>query len=137
MAAEGLDPQDVIIEPGNFTYTSGICAAERLLDRTRPPTAIFASNDDMAAAVIGVAHRRGMHVPNDLSVAGFDDTSLATTVWPKLTTIRQPVSDMSRTALEILLHDLRNHRGSPDGAVVDHVLDHELVIRESCAPPRS
>lgn len=135
VAAAGLNPADIIFETGDFTYLSGIRAAERLLDLDRPPTAIFASNDDMAAAVIGVAHRRGMHVPGDLSVAGFDDTSLATTVWPELTTIRQPVSDMSKTALEILLHDLRNHRGMPTETVVDKVLDHELIIRESCASP--
>uniref|UniRef100_UPI0013D18494 substrate-binding domain-containing protein n=1 Tax=Enterobacter hormaechei TaxID=158836 RepID=UPI0013D18494 len=56
-----------------------------LLDRKDPPTAIFASNDDMAAAAVGVAHRRGLHVPQDISIVGFDDTALATTMWPELT----------------------------------------------------
>lgn len=131
----GLDPGDVHFEQGYFTYRSGLEAAERLLDLPRPPTAIFASNDDMAAAVVGVAHRRGLDVPGDLSVAGFDDTALATTVWPELTTVRQPVSAMAAAALEMLLADLRARRRRQTTAPAERVLDHELVIRQSCAPP--
>lgn len=75
-----VDPALVI--QGFFTYKSGLDAAEKLLARKRIPTAIFASNDDMAAAAISVAHRRGLDVPRDLSVVGFDDTPIATTVCP-------------------------------------------------------
>lgn len=133
----GLRPEDVAVEEGDFTFRSGLNAAERLLDRTLPPTAIFASNDDMAAAVIGVAHRRGLNVPGDLSVVGFDDTSPATTVWPELTTIRQPVSAMAAAALEMLLADLRNRRGGATPAAAERVLEHELIIRNSAGPPPS
>ena len=75
-AGHEVDPALVI--QGYFTYKSGLEAAEKLLARKRIPTAIFASNDDMAAAAISVAHRRGLDVPRDLSVVGFDDTSIAT-----------------------------------------------------------
>ena len=92
---------------GFFTYKSGLEATEKLLARKRIPTAIFASNDDMAAAAISVAHRRGLDVPSDLSVVGFDDTPIATTVWPELTTIRQPIAAMAEAAINLLLHKIR------------------------------
>lgn len=131
-----LKPDDVAVEEGLFTFRSGLDAAEKLLDRAVPPTAIFASNDDMAAAVVSVAHRRGLDVPGDLTVVGFDDTSPATTVWPELTTIRQPVSAMAGAALELLLADLRHRRAGGGGLSQEMVLDHELIIRESSGPPR-
>jgi LacI family transcriptional regulator len=135
MADAGLQDEEAV-EQGFFTFRSGLDAAERLLDRKTPPTAIFASNDDMAAAVISVAHRRGFHVPGDLTVVGFDDTSPATTVWPELTTIRQPVSAMAAAAVELLLADLRHRRGGGGGLSQEMVLDHELIIRQSSGPPK-
>jgi LacI family transcriptional regulator len=131
----GLDADRAAIEQGYFTYRSGLDAAERLLARADPPTAIFASNDDMAAAAVSVAHRRGLLVPSDLSVVGFDDTSLATTLWPELTTVRQPISAMAEAALELLLSDLRNRRSGGPRRFTERVLEHELVIRESSSPP--
>ena len=131
----GLRPAHVFVEQGHFTFRSGMEAAERLLDLDPRPTAVFASNDDMAAAVIGVAHRRGLAVPGDISVVGFDDTSPATTVWPELTTIRQPVSAMADAAIELLLVALRERRAGEPPQVVDQVLDHEMVIRGSSGPP--
>lgn len=136
MADAGL-PAVGSVEQGFFTYRSGLDAAERLLDRPIVPTAIFASNDDMAAAVVSVAHRRGLDVPRDLTVVGFDDTSPATTLWPELTTIRQPVSAMAAAALELLLADLRHRRSGSGGLSQEMVLDHELIIRESSGPPKA
>lgn len=133
--AAGLNKDDVQVEQGFFTFRSGLDAGEKLLHLKRPPTAIFASNDDMAAAVVSVAHRRGLQVPGDLTVVGFDDTSPATTVWPELTTIRQPVSAMAAAALELLLEDLRNRRRGGDGLSQEIVLAHEMIIRESSGPP--
>ena len=133
--AAGIAPEDVLVEEGLFTFRSGMEAAERLLDLPRPPTAIFASNDDMAEADVGVAHRRGLDVPRDLSVVGFDDTAPATTVWPELTTVRQPVSAMAGAALEMLLADLRNQRRGIAPQPAERVLEHELIIRSSAAPP--
>ena len=137
VAKAGLKPRDVVVERGDFTFRSGLHAAEELLKRPRLPTAIFASNDDMAAAVVSVAHRRGLQVPGDLTVVGFDDTSPATTVWPELTTIRQPVSAMAAAALELLLKDIRNQRRGGEGLSQEIVLPHEMIIRESSGPPNN
>ena len=89
----------------------------------------------MAAAAVGVAHRQGLHVPDDVSIVGFDDTALATNVWPELTTIRQPIADMAETAVAMLLTRLRTRDDNAEEEA-DRVLPHELVVRESCAPPR-
>jgi LacI family transcriptional regulator len=114
-----------------------LIAGERLLARDDPPTAIFASNDDMAAATISVAHRRGLLVPDDLSVVGFDDTALATSVWPELTTVKQPIAAMAEAALELIVADLRGRRGPAIARkFTERVLSHALIIRESSAPPR-
>jgi LacI family transcriptional regulator len=136
-AAAKAGVEQVLVEPGQFTFRSGLDAAERLLDRKDRPTAIFACNDDMAAGVVSVAHRQGLQVPGDLSVVGFDDTSLATSVWPELTTVRQPVSAMAGAALDMLLGALRVRRRGDPIAHGERVLDHELVIRESAAAPIS
>jgi LacI family transcriptional regulator len=130
----GITPDPALVQQGYFTYRSGLKAAEKLLSLRRPPTAIFASNDDMGAAVVSVAHRRGLDVPRDLSVVGFDDTSAATTVWPELTTVRQPVAAMADSAIDILLRSIR--RGERETkVVVDHVVAHQLIKRDSVAPP--
>ncbi|RAK52780.1 LacI family DNA-binding transcriptional regulator [Phenylobacterium deserti] len=130
-AVDATPGAELIIAQGAFSYTSGLRAAEWLLDEACPPTAIFASNDDMAAAAVSVAHRRHLDVPRDLTVVGFDDTTVATTLWPPLTTIRQPVRQMAATALELLMGAIRN--GAP--AAGDHLLSHALVERQSTAPP--
>jgi len=122
------------IAPGMFTYRSGLEASEKLLAHANPPTAICAANDDMAAAAVSVAHRRGMEVPRDLSIVGFDDTSAATTVWPELTTIRQPIAAMADSAIDILLRNVRR-KDKSTRTVVDHLVPHELVERDSVAPP--
>ncbi len=121
-----------LVQPGYFTYRSGLDAAERLLALKHPPTAIFASNDDMASAVVSVAHRRRLDVPRDLSVVGFDDTSAATMVWPELTTIHQPIAAMADAAIDILLRQVRNTSG-PARAVVNHIVPHQLIKRDSVA----
>jgi len=123
-----VDPAlDVTVVAGDFTHASGLAAGGDLLDRARPPTAIFAGNDDMAAGVIAAARARGLDAPGDLSVAGFDDTPLATTLWPPLTTLRQPVAEMARAALEMIRSDAEP--GS------ERLYPHQLVVRGSTAPP--
>ena len=135
MAAAGLPFGGPRMQQGEFTYQSGRTAAERLLDLRPRPTAIFASNDDMAAAVVAVAHRRGLDVPRDLSVAGFDDTAIATTLWPELTTVHQPVADMTRAAVELLTARIDAERAGEALAPQHRVLDHRLVLRASAGPP--
>lgn len=123
-AALPYDP--VLVRDGAFDFDSGTRGGRDLLDLPNRPTAIFASNDDMAAGVLAVAHDRGMNVPAELSVAGFDDTTLARTVWPPLTTIHQPMAELARTATEILI---------AGGDITHRRLPHTLVERASVAPP--
>jgi len=130
----GLEVEPSLVQQGDYTYRSGLDAAEKLLSQPLPPTAIFASNDDMAAAAISVAHRQGLDVPRDLSVVGFDDTSAATTVWPELTTLHQPIAAMADAAIDILLRTIR-HRTDDTRVLTDHVLPHRLVMRDSVAHP--
>jgi len=132
-SGDSLPPPQV--EQGFFSYRSGLEAAEKLIATKPRPTAIFASNDDMAAAAVSVAHRRGLDVPRDLSVVGFDDTAIATTVWPELTTIRQPISSMAEAALDLLILDIRRRRDGEVSSPVDQLVAHELVVRESAAAP--
>lgn len=122
----GVAYEPVLVCDGEFDFESGVRAANRLLDLPERPTAIFASNDDMAAGVLAVAHDRGIELPTQLSVAGFDDTTLARTVWPPLTTIHQPMAELARTAAEILI---------TGGDITHRRLPHTLVERASVAPP--
>lgn len=131
----GIALEDGLVAQGLFTYRSGIEAADRLLDVADPPTAIFASNDDMAAAVVAVAHRRGLEVPGHLTVCGFDDTTLATATWPELTTIHQPIADMARAGVELLVKEVRSRRAGNPGEAAHIQLDFRLVRRESDAVP--
>lgn len=124
----GIAFEPKYVRPGLFDFASGEAAAERLLDLPVPPTAVFASNDDMAAGVLTVAHRRGLSPPRDLSVAGFDDTALARQLWPPLTTVRQPTRDLAYAAAALLFE----REEDP----VHRRLAHELVIRASTAAPK-
>lgn len=123
----GIAFEPGLVQDGEFDVESGIRAGGELLDLPNPPTAIFASNDDMAAGVLAVAHERDIDVPHDLSVVGFDDTPLARTVYPPLTTIHQPMADLARTATEILVSG---------GDITHQRLPHQLIERASVAPPR-
>jgi LacI family transcriptional regulator len=136
MTAAGLTVDPALIQQGYFTYRSGLEATDKLLTRKNPPTAIFASNDDMAAAAVSVAHRRGLDVPRDLSVVGYDDTPTATTVWPELTTVRQPIAAMAGAAIELLLRSIRQRKDGEARVVSDHVMPHVLIKRDSVAVPR-
>lgn len=134
--ARGMAYAGELVANGLFTYRSGLDAAEELLDQTDPPSAIFASNDDMAAACVAVAHRRGLDVPSDLTVVGFDDSAIAMTIWPELTTIHQPIADMSRAAVDLLVAMLRGKRHSEAPSARHVVLDYTLIRRQSDAAPR-
>ena len=138
LAEAGIAPDAALIAQGDFTYRSGLDAAERILDLPDPPSAIFASNDDMAAAAVAVAHRRGLAVPDDVTVCGFDDTALAVTIWPELTTIRQPINAMTQAAVELLVREIRDRRdGAPDREPAQLLLDYRLIRRQSDAAPRA
>ena len=135
MAKHGLEVPSSCIAQGLFTYRSGLDAAHRLLTQPEPPSAIFASNDDMAAATVAVAHRLHLDVPVDLSVCGFDDTAIATTIWPELTTVRQPIGEMSRRAVAILSAEIKQRRAGNRPEPVCETLDYQLIRRDSDAAP--
>ncbi|WP_342113487.1 substrate-binding domain-containing protein [Pseudoduganella sp. OTU4001] len=137
MKDAGLEVPDEPMVQGLFTYRSGLDAADQLLNLAQRPTAVFASNDDMAAATVAIAHRMGLDVPGDLTVAGFDDTALATTIWPELTTIRQPIASMAETALKLLVQDIASQRDGSRGAPAHQVLEASLIRRQSDAAPRA
>lgn len=136
LAEHGLEPRPEWMAQGQFTYHSGLIAAEQLLSQARRPSAIFASNDDMAAAAIAFALRLRLEVPGDLTVAGFDDTPLASSIWPALTTIRQPVAGMARKAIELLLEEIRLRAAGDSSGPLQHIVDFYLITRDSAAPPR-
>lgn len=121
-----LPVRDDWIVKGDFTFRSGVSAAEALLEKPDiRPTAIFASNDDMAAGVVSVAGRLGIAVPEQLIVSGFDNSPVASIIWPQLTTVAQPIRRMGKKAAEILIQS----KDSDDLAV--HTLDFEIIQRES------
>ncbi|MFK7887976.1 MAG: LacI family DNA-binding transcriptional regulator [Gammaproteobacteria bacterium] len=103
LAAAGISSDLALVQEGLFTYRSGQEAATALLRLPNRPTAIFASNDDMAAGCLAAAAHAGVNVPEELSIVGFDDSSIASVVWPPLTTLRQPVSEMAAMAVRTVL----------------------------------
>ena len=125
----GIAYDAALVVDGGFSFETGITGARRLLQLARPPTAIFAANDDCACGVMHELFERGLKIPGDVSVCGFDDTPTSRQVWPSLTTIRQPCRDMGRIAAEQLLASIRDANG---GALV-HV-PYELQIRQSTGP---
>lgn len=124
--AAGLEVDLDAVVDGDFSFKSGVKAAEVLLTSKERPTAIFASNDDMAAAVVSVASRLGISVPGDLSVGGFDDTPLAQILYPQLTTIKQPIYEMGHMAASLLIKPPK-----PEDRLPSYCLDHKLIIRDS------
>lgn len=125
LAASGIAYDPTLVVRCGFDPVSGAQAGRALLTLAERPSAILCSSDDMAAGLIGEAHRMGLRLPDDLAVTGFDDTAIAARLWPPLTVIRQPVGDMAFRAVEQVLASLRSRM------VEDRVLDFELVARES------
>ena len=122
-------PDNFILE-GTYEYRSGLEAGESLLKLAQRPTAIFASNDEMAAGLIAAAHKSGLSVPEELSIAGFDDSVIATVVWPQLTTVRQPIKEMAAAAVNMVTKQCRGK--TKDEATV-RKLPIDLIMRESTA----
>ena len=128
LSVHGISLNEDWVADGDFTFKSGVEAASKILSGENIPSAIFASNDDMAAGVVSVAGRNGLAVPDQLSVAGFDDTPLARILWPQLTTIKQPIYDMGHRAGELLIVPPKD-----DERPRSHCMTHELIIRDSTA----
>jgi LacI family transcriptional regulator len=127
LAAAGIALPRSMIADGNYTFESGLVAAERLLDVMPRPTAIMSCNDEMAAGVIHAARQRGLDIPRDLSIIGFDDTPIAAHVWPPLTTVRWPIASMARSAALKLISGIDDDES--DGVVEEPSLFLSTLIR--------
>ena len=128
MERHGLECGPELIAQGNYTFETGRAAAERLLEASPRPTAIFCSNDEMAAGALHAARQREIDVPRDLSLIGFDDTAIAAHIWPPMTTVRWPILSMARAAALKLIDPAQADK-QPSRFLSD------LVRRASVAPP--
>ena len=129
----GLEVDETLIREGFFDYASGLECSESLLDMGHPPTAIFASNDDMAAATISAAYRRNIPVPQKLSIVGFDDTPIAAIISPHLTTVCQPIGTLGADAVTLLSDNISRRDVTPQAMF----LDHRITLRASAGPPNA
>lgn len=118
---------------GAYTFDSGYECAQKLFAMKSPPTAVFAGNDEMAVGVYQAARQVGMQVPKDITIVGFDDTPVASRVWPPMTTVRLPIRDMGRAAASLLLnpHDEDRPESFKDGEIIS--FEPELIVRGSTA----
>ncbi len=131
MNAAGLTIDDRLVMPGSFDFSSGMDAGQKLLSLEDPPSAVFASNDDMAAGLVTAATMAGVPVPEGLSVVGFDDSAVATRMRPELTTIHQPLRELGEVAIEKLIESFQNERKTSARRIV---LDHNFILRNTTAP---
>ncbi|QNA82786.1 LacI family transcriptional regulator [Sphingomonas sp. So64.6b] len=133
LAEAGIKLPRGLVATGDYRFESGVEAGNRLLDQVPIPTAIFASNDEMAAGVLHAARQRNLAVPQDLSVIGFDDTEIAGHVWPPLTTVRWPIQSMARSAaLKLLAGTLDDDNGIEEPSLFLS----KLIRRASVARPQ-
>jgi LacI family transcriptional regulator len=131
MEAAGVPVPEEYVRTGHFRYQDGVDEGAVLLDLPQPPTAVFAGSDETAAGVIEAARARGLRIPADISVVGFDDTQVARLVSPPLTTVRQPLREMGGVALRTAMRLAAGEK--LDSHHVE--LATELVVRRSTAPP--
>jgi len=127
LAGAGVLPEQELQVESDWTLEGGAASAPPLLDLPRPPTAIFAFNDNLAIGAIQAARERGLRVPEDVSVVGFDDSDEAPLLTPALTSVRQPLAEMGRVAVGMLMRLLDGH--PVDALTVE--LPTRLVVRES------
>lgn len=133
LADYNIPYDECLVFEGDFLQSSGFHGANHLLDLPQPPTALFASNDVTAMGVLDAVRMRGLSVPDDISVVGFDDIPMAAISIPKLTTVSQPLTEMGKRAAQMLIDLIQK----PEEKQSSIVLPTELVIRESTAqPPR-
>ncbi len=122
-----IDPE-LIVEARDFTINAGVAATDRLLDSTRPPTAIAASSDNLAFGAFHAITRRGLQIPDDVALVGNDGSEMASIIRPGLTTVSLPVERAGRLAVEMLTQLAAGGDHDPDPVT----LTSELVVRHSC-----
>ncbi|HUA22879.1 MAG TPA: LacI family DNA-binding transcriptional regulator [Steroidobacteraceae bacterium] len=136
MHARAVSIEPELVQTGNFEFADGMECARRILGSKSRPTAIFASNDDMAAAAACAARQIGLELPGELSIAGFDDAPVASMMWPQLATVRQPVREIARIAADLIIQH-RPHRHGWPRPIPRPRLDLELVMRGSISSPKA
>lgn len=131
LVGAGVMPDPALEMESDYMIAGGLAAAERLLDLPEPPSAILAFNDSMAIGVLSAARNRGLRIPEDLSIVGFDDTVEAEIAYPALTTVRQPLKELGRMAVDLLFRLMAEQWPEPL-----HVeLATRLIMRSSTAAP--
>jgi LacI family transcriptional regulator len=133
LAAAGIAFDPALELEADFDFEPGAQAAAVLLDLDRPPTAVFAFSDMIAIGAMKAARSRGIGIPDQLSIVGFDDSAYATVVHPALTTVRQPLTEMGATAVDLLVRLMQ--RETVDTLHLEGFT--RLVVRETTAPPRT
>lgn len=133
LAAQNIELDPALVQPGDWEYEGGYSAAKRLLALKSPPTAIFASNDLMALGAIGAIQDAGLSVPQDIAVVGYDNREFSRIVRPRITTVSMPVYEMGRTAAELLLKQIAGSREALDEIKIRG----QLYIRETCGADAS
>lgn len=127
LGGKGLRVDQSLVAQGDFSRESGRAQAAKLFAAN--PTAIFASNDEMAAGIIDAANAANIAIPRQISLVGYDDNAVAKTTSPRLTTVRQPLEMMGEMAAKLLIDAIRH----PGRAPVHEVVPYEIVTRESVA----
>jgi LacI family transcriptional regulator len=127
LSAHGIAIDPALMAGGNYTFETGMEAGRILFARDERPSAIFSSNDEMAAGIVHAAHEAGLDVPRDVSLIGFDDTPIAAHMWPPLTTVRWPIKAMAHSAALKLIHP---ERAAEEVAFFES----ETIHRASVAP---
>jgi len=131
LEADGIAIDTELIVEGEFWFQEGLAAAERLLALSNPPTAIFASNDEMAMGVLAAAHMHDITVPDELCIVGFEDNYFTRNVWPALSSVKIPMAAMAERAMEILVQRVRkgfDEKSPTDGSIL---MEHTIHWRES------
>jgi len=133
LADFGIELDGGLLLEGGYTFDSGVACAEKFLAMppAKRPTAVFCGNDEMAVGVYQAARRAGLEVPGDLSIVGYDDTPMASRIWPPLTTVRLPIRDMGKAAAELLILKFTQR-----GETKPIAFTPEIVERNSTAKPR-
>lgn len=108
LASAGMGSDAVAVARGNFTFKSGIELSAEMMAATVRPTALVCANDDMAAGALLTAHKLGLHIPQDISIVGFDDTPVSEIVWPPLTTVHQPIRQIGAKAVDELVASVQS-----------------------------
>jgi len=128
LAVAGIKPRQSLIVHSNFRQSGGHAAMHQLMDLPKPPRAVFVANNLMTLGALQAIHERGMDIPNDVAVVGFDDMPWAISLRPPLTAVAQPIEEIGRVAAELLLERLK----TPAQPVRRIVLSTRLIVRSSC-----